>query len=270
MSMSKSMQVTGHDKPIVVIKLGGSMLEQLSESFLDSIKELLTTKRVIIVHGGGPDINNMLTKLNVKSEFYNGMRKTTKEVLEIAEMVLSGKINKQLTALLTKKNVKAIGLSGTDGQLIVSSFLDEENLGFVGKVEQINDELLRSLLILDYVPVIAPIGITADGQKLNINADLAASAIAEKINAEQLLFVTNVPGILHDGKLIEEATETMIEKLIEQKVIYGGMIPKVQAALDALSDQLEHVMIVSGNDRIFKEGKMIGTKITKKREVVVK
>lgn len=97
------MQVTGHDKPIVVIKLGGSMLEQLSESFLDSIKELLTTKRVIIVHGGGPDINNMLTKLNVKSEFYNGMRKTTKEVLEIAEMVLSGKINKQLTALLTKK-----------------------------------------------------------------------------------------------------------------------------------------------------------------------
>ncbi|RZI50435.1 acetylglutamate kinase, partial [Aeribacillus pallidus] len=174
------MQVTGHDKPIVVIKLGGSMLEQLSESFLDSIKELLTTKRVIIVHGGGPDINNMLTKLNVKSEFYNGMRKTTKEVLEIAEMVLSGKINKQLTALLTQKNVKAIGLSGTDGQLIVSSFLDEENLGFVGKVEQINDELLRSLLILDYVPVIAPIGITADGQKLNINADLAASAIAEK------------------------------------------------------------------------------------------
>lgn len=269
MTTSKSMPAIELEKPIVVMKLGGSMLEQLSDDFIDSLKELLETKHVIIVHGGGPDINDMLNKLNIKSEFYNGMRKTTKEVLEVVEMILSGKVNKTLTTRLLQRHLNALGLSGCDGALITASFVDKENLGYVGKAEHINDKLLKSILNIGFVPVISPIGMTADGKKLNINADLAAGAIAEQVKAEQLVFVTNVPGILHEGQLVEEATETMIKEWIARGVIYGGMIPKVEAALSALSDQLEHVMIVNGHARILQNGKMIGTKLIKNREVVV-
>ncbi|MDQ0162418.1 acetylglutamate kinase [Aeribacillus alveayuensis] len=269
MTMSKSMQATAHKKPLVVIKLGGSMLKQLSDAFIESLKELMESKNIIFVHGGGPEINEMLEKLQIKSDFYEGQRKTTAEVLEIAEMVLAGKMNKFLTTKLQKHHINALGLSGCDGQLIQASFLNEKDLGFVGKVDDVNISLLHALLDLAYIPVVAPLGKTNDGQTLNINADVCAAAIAEKMQAEQLIFVTNVPGILKDGVLIEEASENFIYELIDKGIIYGGMIPKVKSALQALSNSLKEVMIVSGNNPIIHNGKMLGTKISKKQEVVV-
>ncbi|TCT22657.1 N-acetylglutamate kinase [Melghiribacillus thermohalophilus] len=268
MTMSKSMPVTGRNKPVVVIKLGGSMLEELADSFITSIKKLMKTRHVIFVHGGGPEINRMLEKLEVKSQFYNGQRKTTPEVLEVVQMVLAGKINKWLTARLQKNGIEAVGLSGCDGRLLTSSFLDEEHLGLVGKVSRVNRDFLLSLLELTYVPVIAPLGKTEDGQILNINADLCAAAVAENMNAEQLVFVTDVPGILQNGTLIEEADEQQIQELIDDGVIFGGMIPKVTSSLTVLSGQLKEVMIVNGKDAVFKQGTLIGTKIVKKKVVM--
>jgi len=268
MTMSKLTQATA-PKPIVVIKLGGSMLKELSDSFIDSLKEMLKTKNVIFVHGGGPEINSLLEKLQVKSQFYQGQRKTTKDVLEIVEMVLAGKMNKFLTSKLQNRDINAIGISGCDGKLITCSYLNKDHLGYVGKVEMVNHSLLQSLLDMSYIPVVAPLGKTENGETLNINADICAAAIAEKMQAEQLMFVTNVPGILKDGTLIEQATESEIHQLINQGVIYGGMIPKVTSALSALSEKLKEVMIVSGNDSVLKNGKMIGTKIIKRQEVVV-
>lgn len=269
MSMSKLMQATEPKKPLVVIKLGGSMLKELTDSFIDSVKEILKTKNVIFVHGGGPEINSMLEKLHIKSDFYQGQRKTTKDVLEIVEMVLAGKMNKFLTSKLQNRDINAMGISGCDGKLITCSYLNKNDLGYVGKVEMVNHTLLQSLLDMSYTPVVAPLGKTKNGETLNINADLCAAAIAEKMNAEQLMFVTNVPGILKDGRLIEQATESYIHELIDKGVIYGGMIPKVTSALSALSEKLKEVMIVSGNGSVFKEGKIVGTKIMKKEEVEV-
>ncbi|BCB02219.1 acetylglutamate kinase [Bacillus sp. KH172YL63] len=267
MIMSKSTPVTGR-KPAIVVKLGGSVLSKLTDSFFRSMKELQQQFEVIIVHGGGPHISYMLANLDIESTFINGQRKTTRDVFGVAEQVLKGKVNGDLTHRLNMAGLDAVGLSGYDAGLLKASFIDEETLGYVGKVEEVNQLLLHTLLSQNYLPVIAPLATTTDGEKLNVNADLAASAVAEAIQAEKLVFVTDVPGILKDGELVSRVTKDAILHYIEAGVIYGGMIPKVQAALSALDGNLNEVMIVGCQDAFIQDGEMVGTRITEGKEEV--
>lgn len=260
------MQVTEH-KPVIVVKLGGSVLSKLSTSFYKSIKNLEEHYHIILVHGGGPDITEALKIVGIESTFINGQRKTTKEVFSVVEQMLKGKVNSGLIHRLNMEGVNAIGLSGYDAHLLTASFVDEQSLGFVGKIEEVNLTLLHNLLSLHYLPVIAPLAITHGGQRVNVNADLAASAIAESLQAEKLVFVTDVPGILKDGELVSRVTKETILHYIESGVIYGGMIPKVQAALSVLNKNMKEVMVVGCQASIIQDGEMIGTRITEGKEV---
>lgn len=253
----------------VVLKCGGSTVHQLSESFFQSLQALMENNwNVMIVHGGGPDITNMLKALKIETEFFNGQRKTTEEVLEIAEMVLAGKINKLLTNLLQQKGLNAIGLSGSDGRLLQAEYLDKENLGLVGKVTNVHTEAISLLMGNGYIPVVAPLARTVTNETLNVNADLAAAAIANAVGADKFLFVTDVPGILNENKqVIAEITPSEINSLIAEEVITGGMIPKVQSALATLSDKCQEVIIASGQRAIIENGCFTGTKIVKGMEV---
>jgi len=254
---------------IVVIKCGGSVLDELSESFFDSLQELKNKgKSIVIVHGGGPEIGKLLKQLNVPSEFVHGLRKTTKEVLEVAEMILAGKVNKQLVSLLQKNGLKAIGLSGIDAGLLEAKPVNVNQLGYVGEVVDVNVSFLEQLLASDYIPVIAPIGFDKHGQKYNINADTAAGAVAQALEAKHLLFVTDVPGILQNGKVVERTTVTSILEMINDGTIYGGMIPKVKAAIESIAGPLQEVIIVSGKTSFYSaSGEISGTKIMKEAGV---
>ncbi|MCM3651177.1 acetylglutamate kinase [Metabacillus litoralis] len=253
----------------VVLKCGGSTVHQLSDSFFQSLNALIENNwKVMIVHGGGPDITNMLKALNIETEFVKGQRKTTEAVLEIAEMVLAGKINKHLTNLLQQKGLNSIGISGSDGEMLQAEFLDKENLGLVGKVTSVNRSVVSLLMENGYIPVVAPLARTVTHDTLNVNADLAAAAIAQAVGAEKLLFVTDVPGILDESKqLIKEITPSKIQSYIEDEVITGGMIPKVQSAMTTLSDTLKEVMIVSGQQAFIENDDFKGTKIVREQEV---
>ena len=255
---------------IIVLKCGGSILEQLSDAFFSSVQKLQANGfKIIIVHGGGPEIGLMLTRLNIKTEFINGLRKTNKEVLEVVEMILAGKVNKQLVSELCSRGLSAIGLSGTDANLLRAVPIDKESLGYVGDVSEVNSELLIQLLNLDYIPIISSIGTDTKGEKYNINADTAAGSIATALNAKQLLFVTDVPGIINNNQLLTCVTTKEITNLISSEKIYGGMIPKVMAACEALGGDLKEVMIVSGKHSFAGEnGDVIGTKIISELEVV--
>ncbi|NMH67421.1 acetylglutamate kinase [Bacillus sp. RO3] len=255
------MQVIEH-KPVIAIKLGGSVLSELSPRFFKSIKTLQDDYHVIVVHGGGPDITAMLSKLAIESTFINGQRKTTREVFEVVEQVLKGKVNSRLTHQLNLAGVRAVGLCGYDAGLLKASMSDEETLGYVGEIEEVNLTLLHNLLSLNYLPVIAPLAATSKGEKLNVNADLAASAIAEAMQVEKLVFVTDVPGILKEGNIVPRVTKGEILQYIEGGIIHGGMIPKVQAALSVLELKINEVMIVGCQDTFIQSGEMMGTVIT--------
>ncbi|WP_096198984.1 acetylglutamate kinase [Bacillus sp. FJAT-45350] len=254
---------------IVVVKCGGSTIAELSDDFFVSLKALKDAgKSPVIVHGGGPEINKLLQVLKIESEFINGLRKTTADVLDTAEMVLCGKVNKRLVQKLHQAGLKSIGLSGCDGGLITAKPIDKEALGFVGEVEALNAELLTSFINQDLVPIIAPIGMGEDGERYNINADSAAGAVADGLGAKQLIFVTDVPGILQNGNLLDVVTTVDIETLIEDGTIYGGMIPKVTAAVKSLQGNIEEVMIMNGKGTTLSEdGSIIGTKVIKQPAV---
>lgn len=254
----------------VVLKCGGSTVHQLSESFFHSLKALIEQNwQVLIVHGGGPDITKMLQALNIETEFFNGQRKTTEAVLEVAEMVLAGKINKQLSNLLQQKGLKSIGVSGSDAGLLRADYLDKEHLGLVGKVNAVDTEAVGLLMENGYIPVVAPLARTISHDTLNVNADLAAAAIANAVGATKFLFVTDVPGILdQDKQLINEITPSEIQSLINSEVITGGMIPKVQSAVATLSDVCQEVIIVSGQEAFLEDNEFKGTKIVKERKVL--
>jgi acetylglutamate kinase len=253
---------------IIVLKLGGSMIESLSEAFYEGIKMLKDSGwKPVIVHGGGPAINQMLNSLNIESEFHNGLRKTTKEVLDVVEMVLSGPMANMIVKNLNKHGIPGIGMTGFDGRLLEAKAIDFETLGYVGEITHINKDVLLHMMQLGFVPVISPIAAGSDGRSgYNINADTAAGAIASALGAKKLLFVTDVPGILKNHKLIEEATETDIIALMKEGTITGGMIPKVKAALESLADGMSEVMIVSGNTNIVSGQNIIGTAIKKEWE----
>ncbi|MBU8908343.1 acetylglutamate kinase [Desertibacillus haloalkaliphilus] len=250
---------------IVVVKCGGSTIAELSNDFFLSIKALQNAgKSPIIVHGGGPEINKMLTKLEIESEFINGLRKTTEDVLDTAEMVLCGKVNKRLVSKFQAVGLNSVGLSGCDGKLLKAEPLDKENLGFVGEAVNVNADLLEQMIENKIIPVIAPIGYGDDGERYNINADSAAGAVADGVGASELVFVTDVPGILDDGQLLEQVTISEVENMIENGTIYGGMIPKVTAAIKSLQGNIHAVMIINGKgSTLDQQGEIVGTKLTK-------
>jgi acetylglutamate kinase len=246
----------------IVIKCGGSILDELTSEFFSSLKQLQERGyQLIFVHGGGPDINNMLSMYQVEPEFYNGLRKTTEKTLEVVELVLSGQTNRKLVQKLTENGFQAIGLNGSDGGCLQADFIDQESLGFVGEIIEVNDKLITILLQEGLIPVVTPIAVNKNGQKLNINADYAAAAVANAVGAEQCIFVTDVAGIMVDGKVVDRVEKKEVEQYIEEGTIYGGMIPKVTSALSALDKGLSSVMIVSGKETFFNGEEWNGTKI---------
>ncbi|WP_077737060.1 acetylglutamate kinase [Bacillus sonorensis] len=253
----------------IVFKCGGSVIRELSDEFFENLKKLAEEGwHIAVVHGGGPDITRMLDKLNIHTEFVNGQRKTSKKVLDVAEMVLSGSINKYFVSELAKHGLPAVGVSGKDGGLLVAEYLNEKEYGKVGRITKVNGQMAEALMEKGFIPVIAPLSMTAACETLNVNADLAASAIAGALRADKLMFVTDVKGIMKNENMLSALTPEEIEKLIAAGVISGGMIPKVNSAVAALSEQMEEVMIVSGKGSFLKEDAFIGTKIIKQKEAV--
>src|SRR6266699_3741087 len=232
---------------ILVIKLGGSTLEHQREVLQDIIWLHTLGAYPVLVHGGGPYINEWLEKLHLPARFENGLRVTDAPTLEVVRMVLLGQVNQGLVLMASQMGGRVIGLSGTDGNM-VRAHIANERLGFVGEIDSIDPTPLLSLLADNYVPVVAPLGEGPDGTCLNINADLVAAHIAGALNAEKLIFLSNVVGICRaDGSLIPELTEAEAKKLIDEGVINGGMIPKVTACLDALAS-VPRVHIVDGRE----------------------
>ena len=249
-----------------VIKYGGSAMvdESLRESFARDIVLLkLVGINPVIVHGGGKHINEMLKRLEIEVEFVGGLRKTTEEVMHIVEMVLSGDINKDIVALINKhsgENVYAVGLSGRDGRLLKAKKIDVEyfveklgieppsgDIGLVGEVKEVNTRLLQVLIAQNYIPVIAPIGVGEDGEAYNINADIAAAAVAKALKAEKLIYLTDTEGVKDkNGNLIKKLKDDQIEELIKNGTIKGGMIPKVRSAVEALKGGVKKVHIIDG------------------------
>jgi acetylglutamate kinase len=202
----------------------------------------------IVVHGGGPQIGHMLQRLGIKSNFVNGLRVTDRETMEVVEMVLAGTVNKQLVAAINAAGGSAVGLSGKDGGLIRARKLTRNgDLGFVGEPERIETGVLAALRQADIIPVIAPVGIGADGETYNINADTVAGAIAAAVTAKRFLLLTDVPGVLDvEKRLIPELTAAQARRLIADGTISGGMIPKVETCLDAIDGGAEGAVILDG------------------------
>jgi acetylglutamate kinase len=238
----------------IVIKLGGSTLEGLNQAFYSNFKALQQQGfDIIITHGGGPAINRELEKQNISSNILNGIRITSSDAIDVVKSTLIGKVNPGLVSELNQAGIKAIGLNGFDGLLLESEFLDQETYGYVGKVKKVNTDLLETLCNNQIVPVIACVGATSGGQALNINGDTVASEVALAIGAESLLLVTDVSGIRIEGQYQKEASPNLIDQWIQQGHIYGGMIPKVQSALQVLDAGVPSVQIV--------DDQLIGTTI---------
>lgn len=233
---------------IMVIKCGGSTMDQLPDSFFQAIASLQQDgKKLVIVHGGGPAINAMLDRVQITPQFVDGQRVTCEDTLGVVEMVLCGSINKALVRRLTLAGAKAWGMSGIDGQTIVAEKTGKP-LGWVGEIRQVNAAIPHAILTQGYLPVIAPLSVSADGgNTYNVNADVAAGAVSAALGAKKLVMVTDVPGILDGSKaLVQETNAQEIAAMIADEVITGGMIPKVQAALDALGQGVEQVVICKG------------------------
>lgn len=243
MTTSKSTQLTALKR--IVIKLGGSMLEGLNENFFTNFKKLQADgHEIVIVHGGGPAINKALATNGISTTAINGIRVTSAEAIGIVQTTLVGQVNPALVHQLNKSGIQAIGLSGYDSQLLQCNILDQATYGFVGEIQQVNTSLIETLLKDGITPVISSIGCTSNGDPLNINADTVASKVALAIKAESLQLVTDTPGIKIGGEVQGNVTSENIADWITSGDIYGGMIPKVTAALDCLKAGIPSVIIV--------------------------
>lgn len=236
----------------VVIKYGGNAMinEHLKEQVMEDIALLwLIGVKVVLVHGGGPEISEVMAKLGKKPEFIDGCRVTDKETVDIVQMVLAGKINKTLVNFLEMKGGKAMGISGMDGRLIEAE-IKSEKLGYVGNITRVNAEPIRDLLEKGYIPVVSTVGCDRDGNTYNINGDTAAAYIAGALGAERLIMMTDIAGILRDKddptSLIPEVTVSEARGLYESGVISGGMIPKVECCIEALEKGVKNVIIMDG------------------------
>ena len=237
---------------IVVVKYGGNAMtsEQLRQQVMEDIVLLhMIGVKVVLVHGGGPEISDRMEKLGKKAEFVDGLRVTDKETVDIVQMVLAGKINKTLVNLLEAKGGKAVGISGLDGRLIQCTMKDPR-LGYVGSVTKINIEPVTDLLEKGYIPVISTIGCDEEGNTYNINGDTAAAYIAGALEAKRLIMLTDIAGVLRDkndpSSLIRQLSVQEAKQLFEDKVIAGGMIPKVECCITALKRGVRKAIIMDG------------------------
>lgn len=237
---------------IVVVKYGGNAMvnEDLKNKVMEDIVLLwLIGIKVILVHGGGPEINDLMTRIGKQPEFINGLRVTDAETVDIVQMVLAGKVNKSLVNLIGKHGGKAMGISGVDGNLIEAAVKDA-NLGYVGEIMKVDPQPLMDLLEKGYIPVISTIGHDQYGNTYNINGDTAAAWIAGAVNAERLLLMTNTPGVLRDkddrSSLITELTIEQTKELMEDGTISGGMIPKIDCAVEAIRKGVKNAVIMDG------------------------
>ncbi len=241
-----------YNNKIVVIKYGGNAMvnEQLKQQVMEDIVLLrLIGVRVVLVHGGGPEISDMMTRLGKKPEFVDGLRVTDQETMDIVQMVLAGKVNKTLVNLLEMKGGRAIGLSGMDGRLLQCTVRDER-LGFVGEIQKVHIEPITDLLEKGYIPVVSTVGCDKSGNAYNINGDTAAAFIAGALGAERLIMMTDIAGILRDREdpstLIPEISLADLPALREEGIISGGMIPKVACCEEALNRGVRNVIIMDG------------------------
>ena len=251
-----------HDKKIL-IKYGGHAMvdeEAKSSTARDTVLLKYVGMKPLIVHGGGPEISKSMDKLGKESKFIKGLRVTDEETMEIIEMVLVGKISTEIVSELIKHDGKAISLSGKDSSLIFAhkkgaSKIDEEivDLGLIGEVDCVNTDLLNMFLENDYIPVISPVGIAEDGTSLNLNADTAAGEVASAVDAEKLIILTDVPGVLRDPSdptsLIQKIRVDEIPSLIEEGIISGGMIPKIETCVNAINNGVKSCHIIDGRKK---------------------
>ena len=237
---------------IVVVKYGGNAMvnEAIKQQVMEDIVLLwLIGVKIVLVHGGGPEINELMERLGKKAQFVDGLRVTDKETVDIVQMVLAGKVNKTLVNLLESKGGKAMGISGMDGRLIEAKIKDER-LGYVGKITKIHINPVTDLLEKGYIPVISTVGCDKEGNTYNINGDTAAAFIAGALNAERLIMMTDIAGLLRDkndpNTLIPHVTVSEAKTLQEEGVISGGMIPKVDCCIEALDKGVKNVIIMDG------------------------
>jgi len=251
-----------YDQKTLVVKYGGNAMgdEGVPEHFAQDIVLMRQTGiNPVVVHGGGPQIGAMLKRLEIKSSFVDGLRVTDQAAIDVVEMVLTGTVNKQIVSAINHAGGKAVGVSGKDGQLILARKLlktrtdpqtgktETVDLGFVGEPDRINTEVLKTIVQADMVAVIAPVGAGANGETYNINADTVAGAVAGAMNADRLLLLTDVPGVMdRNGNLIERLTATEARALIANGTISGGMIPKVETCIDAINRGVKGAVILDG------------------------
>jgi acetylglutamate kinase len=249
----------------IVVKYGGHAMvdEQLKADFASDITLMkFIGMNPVVVHGGGPQINRVLDRMGITSQFINGMRITDEQTMDVVEMVLGGKVNKGIVAQINHQGGKAVGLSGKDGELILAEKLhmmvqpDADkppeiiDTGLVGKVNRINPVIIHTLSDKGFIPVIAPVGAGVNGETYNINADLVASKVAGALAAGRLIFLTDVDGVMDSSKnLISSIDAANIKKMVDDKIISGGMIPKIEYALDALNNGVGKVQIINGTKR---------------------
>jgi len=246
---------------IIVVKYGGNAMTdpELESSFARDIVLLKTVGlHPVVVHGGGPQVDNLLKELGRKSERIDGMRVTDKSTMDIVEMVLGGGVNKSIVSLINKHGGRAIGLTGKDANLIhakkmLMQKVDDDgvetpiDLGYVGDVVSVNKNVINMLISSNFIPVIAPLGVDDNGDTYNINADLVAGKVAEFLQAEKLMLLTNIKGVLgRDGKVVTGLTPKKVDAMIEDGTISGGMIPKIGCALDAVRSGVKSAVIVDG------------------------
>jgi acetylglutamate kinase len=246
------------DKTIVIKYGGNAMIDPaLKESFASDVVLLkLVGMNPVVVHGGGPQINELLDKLGKKGEFIEGMRVTDDETMDVVEMVLGGQVNKEIVHMINRQGGKAVGLTGQDGNFIRAQKLLMQNkdkpeqmidIGSVGEITSIDPTLITFLDSGDFIPVIAPIGVGPDGETYNINADVVAGKLAEILSAEKLILLTNTPGVLDKaGNLLTGLTPKQIDDLVADGTLSGGMLPKISSALDAARSGVKSVHIIDG------------------------
>jgi acetylglutamate kinase len=246
----------------LVVKYGGNAMvdESLKNTFARDIVLLkLVGLNPIVVHGGGPQIGELLQRLNIPTRFVNGMRVTDSQTMDVVEMVLGGLVNQDIVSIINRNGGRAVGITGKDGDLVRARKLSMEqvapemsapeilDIGHVGEVARVNPGILNTLIAENFIPVIAPIGVGEDGEAYNINADLVAGHIARTLNAEKLILLTNTPGILDQaGETLTRLSSRQVNELIGSGVISGGMLPKTRCALDALEDGVTSVQIIDG------------------------
>ncbi len=237
------------ERKTFVIKYGGAVMEE--EQLKSMVAQDVTLLRkigidVVVVHGGGKEITALSQKLNIETKFVNGQRYTNEETRDVVQMVLAGSINKDIVRRINIHGGRAVGISGIDAGLITVKKYEQDDLGLVGEVIDVNTSLIKNLLRDGYLPVIAPIGVDENGTVYNVNADIAAGSIAGALEAAKLVYMTDVEGVKINNHLISHLTKEDAENFIRDKIINGGMIPKVESALDAIDKGVQKVHIVDG------------------------